>query len=138
MAKVYEDVGELVVLRCWCGIQHAIPQSLRNEQLRQHDEGKSMGVYCPLGHSYVPSGESKAEKLRKQLAAERARHDQDRADLRDRIQREKHHSRALKAAKTRLKNRIAKGVCPCCNRSFQNLHRHMQNQHPEFLNETEG
>ena len=37
-----------------------------------------------------------------------------------------------KAAKTRLKNRVGKGVCPCCNRSFANLKRHMASQHPEF------
>jgi hypothetical protein len=23
-------------------------------------------------------------------------------------------------------------VCPCCNRSFQNLRRHMATKHPEF------
>ena len=27
--------------------------------------------------------------------------------------------------------RIHKGVCPCCNRSFTNLKRHMETKHPE-------
>lgn len=28
--------------------------------------------------------------------------------------------------------RIRNGVCPCCNRSFKDVHRHMKSQHPEF------
>lgn len=41
--------------------------------------------------------------------------------------------RQLSAARgqvTRIKNRVGNGVCPCCNRSFGNLHRHMQTKHP--------
>lgn len=37
-----------------------------------------------------------------------------------------------KAAHTRTKNRIAKGVCPCCSRTFLDLQRHMQTKHPDF------
>lgn len=33
---------------------------------------------------------------------------------------------------TKTRNRIAKGVCPCCNRSFVNLGKHMAGQHPDF------
>jgi Fe-S oxidoreductase len=47
-------------------------------------------------------------------------------------------ARAQKAAKTRIKNdrdriktRVANGVCPHCNRTFQNLARHMASQHPD-------
>ena len=43
-----------------------------------------------------------------------------------------HRVRAEKGAKTKLKNRIANGVCPCCTRSFQNLQRHIETKHPEF------
>lgn len=136
-----EHRGELIVLRCWCGVQHAVPQSLRDEQMRLHDnKGTPFGIYCPLGHSHIPSGESLADKHRremelaeKRLAAERARHDQTRAD-RDHIEACR---RAEKAAKTRLKKRIGAGVCPCCKRSFQNLARHMKGQHPEFAEDEE-
>lgn len=31
-----------------------------------------------------------------------------------------------------MKNRVANGVCPCCNRHFENLERHMKGQHPDF------
>lgn len=42
--------------------------------------------------------------------------------------------RKLSAAKgqmTKLKKRAAAGVCPCCNRTFHNLARHMETKHPE-------
>lgn len=43
-----------------------------------------------------------------------------------------HKIRAEKGAKTKLKKRIAKGACPCCNRHFVNLQRHIEGQHPEY------
>ena len=39
---------------------------------------------------------------------------------------------AQKGVTTRLKNRVQKGVCPCCNRYFAQLQRHMTTQHPNF------
>ena len=32
-------------------------------------------------------------------------------------------------------DRVKNGVCPCCNRHFANLERHIKGQHPEFKNE---
>lgn len=32
----------------------------------------------------------------------------------------------------RIRDRVKNGVCPCCNRTFQNVARHMATQHPEF------
>lgn len=49
------------------------------------------------------------------------------------LAKEKKSKIAIKGHHTRLKKRIANGVCPCCNRSFKNLHLHMENQHPEYL-----
>lgn len=39
---------------------------------------------------------------------------------------------AQKGVTTRIKNRIANGVCPCCQRTFKNLARHMKGQHPNY------
>jgi len=125
-----EYVGELVVVRCWCGIQHAVPKSLRDLQDRQFNDGKDpRSIYCPLGHQHVPGGETESERLRRTLVQERARHDQTRAELREtELQR-----RAEKGAKTRLAKRIAAGVCPCCKRHFANVQRHMATKHPSFI-----
>jgi len=43
-----------------------------------------------------------------------------------------HSARTIKGHLTRTKNRIANGVCPCCNRSFKNLHNQMSRQHPDY------
>ena len=53
MALTIEFTDKLVVVTCWCGINHAVPEDLRNHQRRQHDNGQSVtGIYCPLGHSH--------------------------------------------------------------------------------------
>ena len=42
------------------------------------------------------------------------------------------------AARTRkelhsVKARVAHGVCPCCNRTFKQLARHMKTKHPDYV-----
>lgn len=129
MSKIMEYAGQLVVLRCWCGIQHAVPEALYGEQLRQHNDGQSSTpIYCPLGHKHCPAGESEIARVRRQLESTRAQHDQTRAALRD----AQASRAALKGVVTKTKKRIGKGVCPCCNRHFANVERHMAGQHPEY------
>jgi hypothetical protein len=125
----------LVSVRCWCGVEHAIPESLHRIQQEAHDEGRSHAVYCPLGHMHVPAGKSKAKLLEEKLAAqikatgrERQRNDQLSAEL----EHAEARRRAEKGAKTKLKKRLANGVCPCCSREFQNLKRHMKSKHPQY------
>ena len=121
---------ELVIMRCWCGVQHAVPESLRKEQIRKHDDGKvPMGIYCPLGHSHVPSGKSEADLLREKLDRQIARSDQMQSQLRD----TEASLSATKGVVTRIKKRVGHGVCPCCQRNFKNLRRHMKTKHPKFV-----
>ncbi len=107
-----------------CGFTFAVPSAWWQEK---HDTHKS--IYCPRckSGSYWPE-ESDEEKLRAQLVSARDMLDTARWE-RDFNERRR---RAEKAAKTRIKNRVAKGVCPCCNRTFQNLAKHMAGQHPEY------
>ena len=46
--------------------------------------------------------------------------------------------RATKGVVTKIRRRVANGVCPCCKRHFVNLKRHMSGQHPEFAGTTES
>lgn len=39
---------------------------------------------------------------------------------------------ASKKSHRKIRDRVKNGVCPCCNRSFQNLLRHMRTEHPDF------
>lgn len=121
--------GSLTVLTCWCGTRHAVPTELRNHQLRQHNDGRHVDdIYCPLGHTHVPSGESEAAKERRRREQAEARNQH----LADQLGAAERSKSALKGQVTKIKKRVGKGVCPCCNRSFSNVERHMHSQHPEF------
>jgi hypothetical protein len=117
---------ELVVTSCWCGIPLAIPEELYLEAKRTGEQG----VYCPLGHTFVFSDttERELQRTRKALAEERAR---TRA-ARDLLAQEERSHAATRGHLTRQKKRSAAGVCPCCNRTFQQLARHMRAKHPAY------
>lgn len=96
--------------------------------------------HCPAGHPQSFMGQSEEEKLR----LERDRLKQQLAQKDDSIkyqreQREKAEKKviAYKGIVTRTKNRIAGGVCPCCNRTFENLHRHMATKHKDYQKQEE-
>jgi hypothetical protein len=120
----------LTTTRCWCGIALAAPSNLVK---KAQTDGKT-SLYCPLGHSFGWY-ESEADKLRKRLAqaegdkkwyAERMQAERDlRSDTERRLS-------AQKAATTRARKRAAAALCPCCNRSFVQLRRHMAAKHPNF------
>lgn len=125
--------GHLVIKTCWCGIRHAIPSQLA--ETANHD--KNFDVFCPLGHRWVSSvhEERESEKLRKKL--ERAEKDKEwLIERRNAAQEEARHQErraaALKGVVTKIKKRIANGVCPCCNRTFADVKRHMKSQHPNY------
>lgn len=121
----------LVIEECYtCGIVFGMPDSLKTRLLRTHET-----FYCPAGHGQHYTGPSDVEKLKKQLeAAEqqigtltaRARHEQDQREAAER------NERAAKRELNRTKKRVSNGVCPCCNRTFVNLQRHMAGRHPDY------
>lgn len=117
--------GALVVVSCWCGIRLGIPDSLYYE-MRRH--GQARNCHCPLGHKFVFSGETEAERERRYRKEAEARAQA----IEDQLAAEKRSHAATKGAHTKTRRRIAAGVCPCCNRSFEDLHRHMQTKHPGF------
>lgn len=108
---------------CNCAVLFAIPKYLQDQLRDSHDK-----FYCPNGH-----GQSYLSKSDAELANERA--DRLAAQVKmvgQRLERERKSHSATKGKVTKLKNRIANGVCPCCNRTFANVARHMASQHPEF------
>ena len=125
--------GQLVTTNCWCGIHYAVPSEFYNMIERQHRDGKTQTkIYCPLGHTWEFSGKGEAEKLREQLERERSRTQA----TRDLLKHEERSHAATRGHLTRTKKRVAAGVCPCCNRTFQQLSRHMKNKHPEYAEES--
>ena len=100
---------------CNCGIWFAIPQAVQKRLL----ENGAL-FYCPNGHSQHYT-KTEIQKLRENLAAEESRH---RSTL-SRLNEEK----AERERVERKLKRVGRGVCPECNRSFQNLAQHMACKH---------
>lgn len=134
--QVIQITHKFETIYCYkCGIPFAVPSNIRR---RWVDSGDSF--YCPSGHSQCYT-ESTVQRLKKQLQQEKKFKEwakQDAINARDEARFQANRARAQKAAKTRIKNRIAAGVCPCCNRTFKNLARHMTSQHPDFSHKSDA
>lgn len=119
---------------CKCDVW--IPDALYEAAQR----GKGViNFHCAYGHSMVFCvGENEETKLRR----ERDRLAQRIAEKDDEIKRQREWreetERKLSATRgvvTRIKNRVGHGVCPCCNRTFGDLSRHMATKHPTYAAE---
>lgn len=105
-----------------CGVLFGLEQSHKKQLKESHDS-----FYCPNGHSQGYYGETEADKLRRKLEST------ERSLTVAKNMRDFHEKSASsqKGHKTRILNRIKKGVCPHCNRQFKNIHRHMESKHKE-------
>lgn len=126
MSAVVHLEQALIPLTCWaregCGVNFAIPQTLYNTA-KEH----GVGFYCPRGH-HLGLGESYVTKLERELESERKRKEWAQQDAKT-----ARRAEAIARGKLRAQSeRVSKGVCPCCKRSFQNLRRHMAAKHPAF------
>jgi hypothetical protein len=93
----------------------------------KHRQDDHATFYCPNGHTQWFPGKSEAEKLRDQLTAERAKLDQAMAGTSHWMKQAELNAAKLAATE----RRVGKGVCPCCNRTFSDLKRHMAVKHPK-------
>lgn len=117
---IFENEYTTIHPEC-CGAPFAVPTPVYQRWRRDHT-----WWHCPhcgsrrhfLGKS---EAQQRIEHLDRQLNNERSRREQAqrRAD---------ENSRKYK----RMRHRIQHGVCPDCNRTFQNLARHMTTEHPEI------
>lgn len=119
----------LTILECGvCAIDFAMPETLHEKRLQ---DGKDF--YCPHGHM-IHYSETENQRLKRQLDWAR----DDAAGARARADQAEATTRAVKGHNTRLKKRASAGVCPCCNRTFKQLARHMKSQHPEYPEEADA
>ena len=130
---ITHDVTLAIDTCCVCGVTFAIPKRMQ-DKLRENGND----FYCPNGHTLHYPGKTSKQKIA-ELEAKLAREKEsnqwyieqghrDRKTIKD----TKNKLRGQKAANTRLKNRVSKGICPCCNRQFVNLRRHMETKHPNY------
>jgi hypothetical protein len=119
----------MVNVACYnCGIVFGVPDSYMVNRKEDHQN-----FWCPNGHVQRFVSESDAEKYKRLYDAEA----QKMLPLRERLAAEERaHQRTVKRLR-RVEKRAAAGVCPCCNRTFQQLARHMESKHKDYreLNE---
>lgn len=109
---------------CSCGIPFFMPTYYRKQKL----ENPGSLFYCPNGHGQQYTGTSEAEKLRVKLSQLEAEKKKTEEELQNRWLDALNEKNKLAKQLKRVHN----GVCPCCNRSFQNLRRHIETKHPEL------
>lgn len=129
--------GALVVETCpTCHVTHGVPRSMIDRALADH----SLSIYCPNGHSWFYTGKTTAQKEREraELAERRLGWAEARANRIDlERQAEANRARTYRGHITRLRNRIAAGLCPVqgCRRNFANVKAHIEFQHPEWAHD---
>lgn len=114
-----------------CGAIYTVPETM-------FDAMRAEGgfAHCQNGHGW---GWKEGSRQRDELRAERDRLKQSAAQKDDEIAALHRDVEALKKSRaavrgeyTKVKKRIHSGVCPCCNRTFQNLAAHMKTMHKDY------
>lgn len=115
-------VTSYVLIECGhegCGVPFALSEEFAAARRRDRRTW-----WCPNGHPRWYPGKTDAQKARDAQA--RARH------LEDQLQAAENETEEARRQLLRERSRFARGVCPCCNRSFSNVRRHMADQHPDY------
>jgi len=126
-----------VTITCWrCKVQYGMTE----EFYRVAKQGAgNISFFCPNGHSAsFALGKTDEDKMREERdrAIQRVAEYQDYyQEARERAEKAERRVSAAKGQVTKLKKRAAAGVCPCCNRTFSDLSRHMAGKHPGFVSE---
>ena len=116
-----------------CGVHFAMESNYYNKRLQDHGT-----FHCPSGHAQHFTGTNDVDRLKAELEAQKQRTIREEARAMrnyEAMERQKRSASAYKGKLTRVKNRVKNGVCPCCNRTFVNLARHMGTKHPGFAAE---
>lgn len=131
-------MSEFVFWTCRCGARQAMTREADSIYRQSHAT-----FYCVHGHQgHYPAGKTREQQLEESLANEvraRQRAEQKVAEKADEATaawatatRERNRANGYKGHATRITKRAKAGVCPCCNRTFVNMARHMATKHPQF------
>lgn len=115
-----------------CKCTFSIPEEL----YRSCKCSPDISFYCPYGHpNHYPKGETEEQKLRRErdrLFQRLAQKDDEITRQRELREAAERRTAAARGQVTKIKNRVGHGVCPCCNRTFENLARHMASKHADY------
>ena len=110
---------------CACGIPFFMP-TYHHKRLAAN---KGERFFCPNGHGMSFTGPTEAQKLKDKLEALQKEKEKTEENLQNRWL----DALGEKQKLEKQLKRIHKGVCTCCNRSFQNLKTHIEREHPELV-----
>lgn len=130
MARVVSHTIEVEFVDCAdCGQTFGLTADFIR---RRRADGKTF--HCPLGHVnyYRETENDKVRRERDLLRQQLAQKDDTIAYQRAQREAAEKLASVRKGQVTRLKNRAAAGVCPCCNRTVSQMARHMASKHPGF------
>jgi len=122
--KYNETVTMATIVCCECGVSFAVTSTFRNILMQD----SSKWFCCPNGHKQHYTT-SEADRLKRQLDAQKIEHERQTRILQNDLLIERKNNEEL----SKKVKRIHKGVCPCCNRTFTNLKRHIATKHPEII-----
>jgi hypothetical protein len=121
---VLTTTTKFAVITCYkCAVPFCMTEEMDTERRRSHDN-----FWCPNGHSQSYIHESKEETLRKKLEA---------TELALQATKSQYNNLECTLIDTgrkleRVKKRLKGGKCPCCNRNFTALARHIATKHPAY------
>ena len=117
---------QMRAIECYsCHMVFSMPKSFYDQCIEQKPH---KDFYCPAGHRQHFLGENDNDKLRR----ERDQLKQQNARLHEEALKATREALAVKAELKRHKRRTSAGLCPCCNRSFVALARHIKTKHPDY------
>jgi len=119
-----------------CGFQFALPFCFTERLKENHNS-----FYCPK----CRTGQFFPQKSDKEILESKLKRVQEERDFfMDQSSRNERRLTAHKGVITKVKKklnsaeqRVANGVCPCCNKSFKNVRLHMRSKHPGFIKKLE-
>lgn len=107
---------------CACGMVFAVPKDWI-----QSKRDLAGSFWCPNGHA-LNYQQSESDRLKKQLEIKERELRESKCETLKQQQLLNSETASRLKSERKLK-RVSKGVCPCCNRSFANLARHMESKH---------
>lgn len=108
---------------CNCSMMFAMPLDFQKRRVNDHKI-----FHCPAGHSQHYTGPTEAQQLKEALE----RNEQMLSAASARADKAETNLGQVTKAHRKMRQRVMNGVCPCCNRSFQNLREHMKTEHADF------
>ena len=115
----------LICPKCRGG--YAISEEFRDESYRTG--GFKMCWQCPYCGSQRGYGESEEDRLKKQITEAKTE------TLREKQRHSETECARLQAVvkAEKAEKRAKAALCPCCNRPFVALRRHLETKHPDFI-----